>query len=143
MDRKSVLFICIHNSARSQMAEAFLNRLSDRFIAESAGLEPGMLNPMAVKAMAEIGYDISGNSVKGISDMIEKGKKYDCVIAVCDPEAAEQCPIFPGETERLHWQFPDPSAIEGSYEENLAKTRKIRDMILNKIIEFIKQKGEE
>jgi arsenate reductase len=94
MEKIRVLFICIHNSARSQMAEAFLNGLGDRrFFAESAGLEPGALNKDVVKAMAEIGYDISNNKTKGVLDFYRQGKTYDFVITVCDPEAAERCPI--------------------------------------------------
>lgn len=132
--RDKVLFICIHNSARSQMAEAFLNRIcGDCFEADSAGLEPGTLNPIVVEAMREIGIDISGNRTKAVLDMLKSGKRFSCVITVCDETSAERCPIFPGVTRRLHWSFPDPSAIQGAHDEKLARTREIRDLIKAKI----------
>ncbi len=142
MEKKRVLFICVHNSARSQMAEAFLNRLSDGFSAESAGIEPGMLNPLVIKAMMEDGYDISRNSTKSVYDMLRKQRQYDYVITVCSPEAAEQCPVFPGKGIKLHWEFEDPASLKGPEDEKLAVLRKIRDMIKEKIIEFIKQRSE-
>src|SRR5437868_3819328 len=123
---KKVLFICIHNSARSQMAEAFLNRIcGDQFEAHSAGLEPGKLNPIVVEAMQEIGIDISRNQTKAAFDVIKSGKSFAYVITVCDETSAERCPIFPGVTARLHWSFPDPSALRGTHEEKLALTREI------------------
>jgi arsenate reductase len=129
-----VLFVCIHNSARSQMAEAFLNQIcADTFEAHSAGLEPGRLNPIVVEAMREIGMDISGNQTKAVFDMFKSGMMFSHVITVCDEASAERCPIFPGVTKRLHWSFPDPSAIQGSHEEKLARTREIRDQIKAKI----------
>lgn len=140
MSKIKVLFICIHNSARSQMAEAFLNKLgSDKFIAESAGLEPGKLNPFVVKAMAEIGYDISKNKTKSVYDIYKSGKTYDYVITVCDKDAAERCPIFPGNVKKLHWGFKDPSSFHGTDEEKLIFTKKVRDEIKSKIEEFIAQ----
>jgi arsenate reductase (thioredoxin) len=140
MDKKpvDVLFICVHNSARSQMAETFLNDLGKgRFKAVSAGLEPGTLNPLVVKAMAELGYDISGNSTNSVFDYAKEGRSFDIVVAVCSKEAQERCPIFPGKGTRLHWPFDDPSSLSGSEEERLAETRRIRDDIKTKIIEFI------
>jgi arsenate reductase len=132
--KKRVLFVCIHNSARSQMAEAFLNQVcGDEFEAHSAGLEPGNLNPIVVEAMKEIGIDISAKPTKAVFDMFKSGKMFAYVITVCDEASAERCPIFPGVTTRLHWSFPDPSAIQGTHEEKLAKTREIRDMIKAKI----------
>ncbi|WP_415238702.1 arsenate reductase ArsC [Seleniivibrio woodruffii] len=133
-----VLFVCIHNSARSQMAEAYLNSLSQgRFTAESAGLEPGVLNPYVVKVMAEDGIDISGNATKSVFDLYKEGKIYSHVVTVCDQEAAERCPVFPGITNRIHWSFPDPSSAKGSEEEKLAFARTVRDSIKKQIIEFI------
>jgi len=132
--KQKVLFVCIHNSARSQMAEAFLNQIcSEQFEAHSAGLEPGKLNPIVVEAMQEIGIDISGNQTKAVFDMFKSGKMFTYVITVCDETSAERCPIFPGITKRLHWSFPDPSAIQGTHEEKLARTREIRDVIKAKI----------
>jgi arsenate reductase len=132
--KRRVLFVCIHNSARSQMAEAFLNQVCGGvFEAHSAGLEPGKLNPIVVEAMQEVGIDISGNPTKAVFDMFKSGKIFAYVITVCDEASAERCPIFPGITKRLHWSFPDPSAVQGSHEEKLAKTREIRDLIKAKI----------
>jgi arsenate reductase len=133
MMKKKVLFVCIHNSARSQMAEAFLNQLcGDEFEAHSAGLEPSRLNPIVVEVMQEIGIDISGNQTKAVFDMIKSGKMFAYVITVCDEASAERCPIFPGiTTTQLHWSFPDPSAFQGA--ERLAKTRAVRDAIKEKI----------
>lgn len=132
--KKRVLFVCIHNSARSQMAEAFLNQIcGEEFEALSAGLEPGKLNPIVVEAMQEIGMDISGNPTKAVFDMFKSGKIFAYVITVCDEASAERCPIFPGVTKRLHWSFPDPSSMQGTREEKLAKTREVRDTIKAKI----------
>jgi arsenate reductase len=120
------------------MAEAFLNSLaSDRFEAHSAGLEPGELNPIVVEAMGEIGVDISGNKTKGVFEFIKKGTFFSYVITVCDETAAERCPIFPGVTRRIHWSFEDPSGFIGSPSEKLSKTRIVRDLIKEKIGEFI------
>ena len=127
MKRKNVLFVCIHNSARSQMAEAFLNQIcGDTFAAHSAGLEPGKLNPAVVEVMREIGMDLSGNRTKSVFDMVKSGKLFAYVITVCDEASAERCPIFPGIATRLHWSFPDPSQFQGTPAEKLAKTREVR-----------------
>jgi arsenate reductase len=132
--KQKVLFICVHNSARSQMAEAFLNDIcGDHFEAHSAGLEPGTLNPMAVEAMREIGIDISQNQTQAVFDVFKSGELFAYVITVCDETSAESCPIFPGVTTRLHWSFPDPAALEGTREERLAGTREIRDQIRERI----------
>lgn len=133
-----ILFVCIHNSARSQMAEAFLNHLaSDNFEAESAGLEPGKLNPVVVEAMQEVGIDISANKTKTVDDMLHKGTLYNAVITVCDAASAEACPVFPGKAKKIGWSFPDPSALTGSKEDILEKTRRVRDEIEEKIKVFI------
>jgi arsenate reductase (thioredoxin) len=138
MRKEKILFVCIHNSARSQMAEAFLNNLGHEFFeAESAGIEPGKLNPFVVQAMNEHGIDISRNKTKSVNDIILAGNSYDYVITVCDPKAAELCPIFPGKTERLHWGFSDPSAYQGNDKEKLAFTRIVRDEIKTAIETFI------
>jgi arsenate reductase len=106
---KKVLFVCIHNSARSQMAEAFLNALgAGQYQAESAGLEPGTLNPLVIVAMREAGIDISQAETKGVAAMLACGPVFDYVITVCDEASAERCPVFPGSAERLHWVFPTP-----------------------------------
>ena len=138
-----VLFLCVHNSARSQMAEAFLKKYGgDRFEAESAGLEPGKLNPYVIRAMAEKGIDISGNPTKSVFDLFEAKRVYQVVVSVCSAEAAERCPIFPGLSEKLHWPFPDPSSFTAasgtaaSDEEIMSKVRQVRDMIEEAVKEF-------
>lgn len=129
-----VLFVCVHNSARSQMAEAWVNHLCTDFaIASSAGLEPGTLNPVVVEVMREAGIEISHHQTKSVFDLFKAGHKYNRVITVCDAEAAERCPVFPGYTTRLSWSFTDPSQFTGSWEEKLAETRKIRDDIRKQI----------
>ena len=134
MAKQNVLFICVHNSARSQMAEAFLNEIcGDSFAAESAGLEPGTLNPVVVEAMGEIGIDISRKKPQAVFDVFKAGKLFGYVITVCDETSAERCPIFPGVTRRLHWSFPDPSTLTGSHEQKLAGVRKIRNQIRARI----------
>jgi arsenate reductase len=116
------------------MAEAFLNQMcSSEFEAHSAGIEPGKLNLVVVEAMREIGIDISGNKTKAVMDYIKSGKMFAYVVTVCDETSAERCPIFPGVTNRLHWGFPDPSAIQGTHEEKLKRTREIRDTIKSKV----------
>ncbi len=140
MDKKRVLFVCVHNSARSQMAEAFLNiHGGDRFEAESAGLEPGILNPLAIEVMKEAGIDISKNKTKGVFELFKQGKLFHYVITVCDETSAEKCPIFPGHTKRFHWNFEDPSSFTGDYEERLSKTREVRDKIKMKIDEWLQE----
>jgi len=132
--KKKVLFLCVHNSARSQMAEAFLNRICrDDFEATSAGLEPGRLNPHVVEVLREVGLDIAGKKTTDIFEVFKSGQKFDYVITVCDEANAERCPIFPGATKRLHWGFPDPSSFKGSREEILEETRGVRDAIKEKI----------
>jgi len=140
MNKKSVLFICVHNSARSQMAEAFLKKYAgDRFDVESAGLEPGKLNPIVVEAMKEVGIDISQNKTKSVFDFYKQGKQYDYVITVCDESQSGACPVFPGRGERLHWGFADPYGFQGTWEEKLEKTRQVRDQIRQKIEQWVEQ----
>jgi len=140
MIQRKILFVCIHNSARSQMAEAFLNQLGgEALIAESAGLEPGKLNPNVVKVMQEIGIDISKNPTKDVFDLFRQGKVYQAVVTVCDAASAETCPIFPGMVKRLGWSFADPSSFTGTSEEILEKTRKVRDEIKEKVLAFIEE----
>jgi len=135
---EKVLFVCVHNSARSQMAEAFLNKIAaGRFVAQSAGLEPGTLNPLVVEVMAEVGYDLSGNQTKDVFEMYRRGEMFSYVITVCDGASAERCPLFPGIAKRLHWSFADPSSLTGSHEDQLAATRVIRDEIQAAVAEFI------
>ena len=130
MEKLKVLFLCVHNSARSQMAEAFLNQLaSNTFIAESAGLEPGTLNPIVVEVMKEIGIDISGKETRSVFDLFRQGQLFHFVITVCDAANAERCPIFPGLTKRIGWSLEDPASFTGTHNEILEKTRVVRDKI--------------
>lgn len=140
LNKDRVLFVCIHNSGRSQMAEALLRHLGgDRFEAESAGFEPGVLNPLVVSALNEIGIDISKAKTKSVFDLFQQGRSYQYVVTVCDESSSERCPIFPGLVrECMHWSFKDPAAFQGSPEERLAQTRVVRDEIKAKIAEFIK-----
>lgn len=143
MIKVKVLFVCSHNSARSQMAEAYLNKFAgDVFKAESAGLEIGGLNPYAVKVMREDGIDISKNTSDSVFEFFKQNRSYLYVISVCDEAKGEKCPVFPGQAIRLHWSFPDPSSFEGSDEEKLNKTRKVRDAVKEKVQEFIKEVKE-
>jgi arsenate reductase (thioredoxin) len=132
--KKKVLFICIHNSARSQMAEAFLNHICpDYFEAHSAGLEPGALNPLAAEAMREVGIDMSGKKTQSVLEVFKSGQFFPFVVTVCDETSAERCPIFPGVTQRLHWSFVDPAALRGTHNERLEGVRRIRDQIRARI----------
>ncbi|MEK7743664.1 MAG: arsenate reductase ArsC [Elusimicrobiota bacterium] len=142
-----VLFVCIHNSGRSQMAEALLRHLAgDRFEAESAGLEPGKLNAVVVEAMKELGIDISKARTKSVFDLFKRGRSYHYVVTVCDESSSQRCPLFPGLVrERMHWSFRDPASFLGTEAEKLAKTREVRDEIKARIAEFVSSgvKGSE
>jgi len=129
MDKQSVLFLCTHNSARSQMAEDLLNHLrGDRYQAYSAGTEPGTVHPLAIAAMKEISIDISARRSKHVREFI--GREMDLVVTVCD-NAREACPFFPGAKAVEHESFPDPATVAGSEEAKLAAFRSVRDAILN------------
>ncbi len=144
MTMRSVLFICEHNSARSQMAEAYLNHFAaGRLQAESGGLEPGSLNPNVVEVLKEDGIDISSNSTTSVFDLYKSGNHYDFVIVVCSATAGAKCPIFPGRVLRLHWPFDDPSAFTGTHDEILRQTRTVRDAIKAKITAFIAEYEEK
>ena len=135
--KTKVLFICIHNSARSQMAEAWLNyTCGDSFEAQSAGLEPGTLNPLVVEAMQEVGIDLSRKKTQGVFDVFKSSQLFSHVITVCDAASAERCPIFPGVVTRLHWSFRDPSGLTGTKEEKMREVRAIRDEIRQKVEEW-------
>jgi arsenate reductase len=132
--KPKVLFICVHNSARSQMAAAWLNKIcGDALEAQSAGLEPGNLNPLAIGVMQEIGIDISTKKPQSVFDVQKSGQSFRYVITVCDESSAEKCPIFPGPVTRLHWSFPDPSQVIGTPEEKVERVREIREQIREKI----------
>jgi arsenate reductase len=126
-----VLFLCTHNSARSQMAEGLLRAwASDRFDSFSAGVEATEVRPLAIRAMAEIGIDITGQSSKRLDDYL--GQPFDYAITVCD-EAREACPFFPGAARQLHWSFDDPSGATGDEDARLAVFRRVRDEIGDRI----------
>ena len=141
MKKKRVLFVCVHNSARSQMAEAFLNSLAGHtHEAMSAGLEPGELYSLAVEAMREIGIDISQNKTKSAFDLYQRGELFSYVIAVCDARAAQRCPNFPGLlTKTINWNIEDPAASKGTREEKLEKMRRVRNIIKQKVEAFIRE----
>lgn len=140
--KHKVLFVCIHNSARSQMAEAFLNKYGEGdYEAQSAGIEPGKMNPNVVKVMQEVGIDLSQKGTQGVFDLFRKGTFYNAVITVCDQASAERCPIFPGKVKRIAWSFEDPSAFKGTEQEVLQHTRRVRDEIEKAIREFVKESG--
>jgi arsenate reductase len=131
MSKQRVLFLCTHNSARSQMAEGWLRHLAgDRFEVHSAGTEATRVRPLAVRAMAEAGVDIAGHASKTLERYL--GQPWDYVITVCD-DANDACPLFPGGRRRLHWPFPDPSRATGTEEEQLAVYRRVRDAIRARI----------
>ncbi len=134
-----VLFLCVHNSARSQMAEAYLKKLGGaEFIVDSAGLEKGNLNPLAVQVMKEEGIDISKNETNDVFDFFKQGRMYQYVITVCDAKSAERCPVFPGIVKMLNWSFDDPAKFTGTEEEKLQQTRKVRDRIKGAIENFLR-----
>jgi arsenate reductase (thioredoxin) len=137
MNKQRILFLCTGNSARSQMAEAFIRKYADdRFEVHSAGLEPKGLNPLTVKVMDEIGIDVSGQTSKGVDTYLGK-LHFQYLVTVCN-DADRDCPtVWPGVHQRMHWSFQDPAAVEGSEQEKLAKFREIRDLIETKIKKWL------
>lgn len=139
---KRVLFICRHNSGRSQMAEAILNREGGgRYAAESAGLSPRPVDPRVIAVMTDIGYDLSASRSKDVFSFYKEGRLFDLVITVCDQETESECPVFPGIVQRLHWPFDDPAEVRGTEEEQHDRIRKIRDAIHTRISQFIEHDG--
>lgn len=133
-DRRRVLFLCTHNSARSQMAEALLRNLAgEKFETFSAGTEQTRVHPLAIRAMQDLGVDMSGHRSKTLDEY--RDREFDFVITVCD-RANESCPVFPGRGKRIHWSFDDPSAATGDDEQRLAAFRTIRDDIRDRLIAF-------
>ena len=141
MSKKKVLFICIHNSARSQMAEELLRKYGgDKFEVTSAGIEPGKVNPFVVEVLrANEGIDIADKETQKAADLAAAGNRYDYIVTVCDETAAERCPVFPGGGRRLHWGFRDPSAFEGTTEAKHAFTEEILGEIKAKINAWLKE----
>ena len=135
MPKTRVLFLCTHNSARSQMAEGFLRALApDQYEADSAGTEKTSVNPMAIRAMAERGIDISGHTSKRYDDLLPA--RWDYLVTVCD-DANERCPVLPGAASRLHWSFEDPSRATGDDADRLAVFRRVRDQIEERITQWV------
>lgn len=133
--KKRVLFLCTHNSARSQMAEGLLRKMAgDRFEVFSAGTEQTRVQPLAIEAMREIGIDISNHTSKTLDAL--DGEHFGYAITVCD-RANESCPIFPGTTERIHWSFDDPTAVTGTDEQKLRAFRTVRDAIQQRLRIFL------
>jgi arsenate reductase len=133
--KKKVLFLCTHNSCRSQIAEGLLRDMAgDKFDIYSAGVEPTSVHPLAKKVMKEIGIDISGHHSKSVDEFLDK--KFDYVITVCD-NARQTCPFFPGNHELLHWSLEDPAIALGSDEERLLIFRKIRDQLKDHIQKLV------
>jgi len=130
VEKIKVLFLCIHNSARSQMAEAYLNLLGK-------GLFEA--DKLAVDAMKEDGIDISKNKIDDVADFFKERRFYGYIITVCDASKAQKCPIFPGVPKRIHWNIEDPASFKGSYDEKLEKTKKVRDEIKEKVMKFIEE----
>lgn len=140
MMKKSILVVCVHNSARSQMAEEYFKKFAGNlFTAESAGLSPGKLNPYVVRVLQEDGIDISNKVTQNAFELYEQGKSYAYVITVCSLEAHEQCPVYPNTVHRYHWPFDDPSSFKGTDSEILGKTRIVRNQIKKRVKEFVDQ----
>jgi arsenate reductase len=142
MRKPKVLFLCVENRARSQMAEAFLRKYAaDRFEVYSAGLEPGPIHPYVHKVMAEVGLDLEGHYPKGVAEFLGKAH-FGYLITVCI-KAEEQCPTFPGVGQRLFWPFDDPVEFEGTEEEKLEKFREVRDQMEQRILAWLNSGGED
>jgi arsenate reductase len=140
-DKTRVLFLCTHNSARSQMAEGYLRHLvGARFEIASAGTEPSRVHPLAIRAMREVGIDIAGHTSKPVKPFL--GDVWHYVITVCD-HANEYCPIFPFPSKRLHWSFPDPSQATGAEGERLQVFRQVRDAIISRIQEWVTEVDQQ
>lgn len=134
-DAKRVLFLCTHNSARSQMAEGLLRAMAgNEFESFSAGTEQTRVQPLAIEALRELGIDISAHTSKTLDAF--QGQTFDYVITVCD-RANETCPVFPGDTRRIHWSFDDPTAATGSDEDRLRVFRRVRDEIQQRLRTFL------
>lgn len=140
-DKKiKVLFVCVHNSGRSQMAEEYLRRIGgELFEVESAGLEPTSVNPLVITAMKEDGFDLSKKSTQAAWNLFREGKFYNYVITVCDRIQEKECPIFPKPFIQLKWSFPDPESFSGTEEEKMEQVRDLRDSIKNRIEEFAEE----
>ncbi|MGD0836819.1 MAG: arsenate reductase ArsC [Polyangia bacterium] len=138
-DPIKVLFVCVHNAARSRMAETLLNAAgAGRLAATSAGFEPHPISPIVTQALAEIGLRPSSTEPQpSVFDLFKQSRRYDYVISVCDGADGERCPVFPGVTERLAWSFPDPNAFTSSDTEKLVRTAEVREAIARRIADWL------
>jgi len=144
MEKIKVLFVSVKNSARGQMAEAFLRAFGGKkFHVESAGLEPDRINQLAVDVMKEMGIDISSNTTKSIFGLYQQGKLFNYIISLCDEESLQRCPLYPHHiVKHILWPFEDPEYFIGTYEERLEKTRVVRNQIREKVKEFIQKTSD-
>jgi len=135
----NILFVCMHNSARSQMAEAFLKNMADQLVfgVSSAGLEPGRLNPLAVESMKRIGIDISKNKTKSVSSLLNK--RYDLMVFVCSESQGQSCPVIPYKVDKIYWDIEDPSTLPGTDKGLAKKIDKIRDKIKLKVLGLLNE----
>ncbi|TGC07493.1 arsenate reductase ArsC [Methanolobus halotolerans] len=139
-NKTKVLFICVHNSGRSQIAEEYLKRIAgDKFEVESAGLEPTQIDPFVQKVMEEDGFDLTDKKTQSAWDLFRKGKLYKYVITVCNKAYEKDCPIFPRPYIQLNWPYPDPESFNGTDEEKLAQVRSLRDSIKKRVEQFVKE----
>jgi len=140
-DKKiKVLFVCVHNSARSQMAEEYLRRVGkELFEVESAGFEPTSVNPLVIAAMEEDGFDLSTKKTQAVWNLFREGKYYNYVITVCDRTHEKECPIFPKPFVQLKWSFPDPESFFGTDSEKMEQIRALRDDIRTRIEQFVEE----
>jgi arsenate reductase len=142
--RPRVLFVCIHNSARSQLAEEYLRQIAgEQFYVESAGLTPGALNPHVVAILGEDGIDISQKKTQAVGDLFRRGKTYQWVVTVCSREAEENCPVFPGPVRRLSWPFADPSRFTGTEADVRTQVRTLVAEIKAQVVAFVKDLNEK
>lgn len=135
-----VLFVCVHNSARSRMAEAFLRAVGrGRFEVTSAGFEPRAVHPLVVEAMALIDVPlVSTGPQPSVFDLFKAGRHFHYVIGCCDEEQGQRCPLFPGVTKRLSWSFPDPASFTGTHDEKLAKVVEVRDAVREQVVRWVR-----
>jgi arsenate reductase len=140
--KKSVLFLCVHNAARSQIAEALLLKYGgDQFEVQSAGFEPTVVNPLVIEVLKDEGIDLSNKKTQSVYSLIQKQVFFGFVITVCSRENEKDCPTFPGVPQRLHWDLKDPEGFMGTYEEKLENVRKLKEQIKEYVLDFIKHAG--
>ena len=141
--KTKVLFVCIHNSARSQMAEEFLRLLGgEKFEVESAGFEATEVNSLVIQVMKEVGIDLTGKKTQSVFNLYKEGKFYGYVITVCNKAKEPDCPIFPGYPKRIHWDLENPEDFTGTEEEKMEKVRELRNKIKKQVQQFVNEFSE-